>query len=161
MRYPALVTKEGRHTLAEFPDCPGCQTVVGPGEDIASAAAEALEGWLESMLEAKDDIRAPSRRMRARGGAAVLWVPVPARLASMLQIRWARLNANLTQAELARRAGVSQQQIAKLEHPDSNPTIATLEKVAAALELRLSFEFEPVGEIRAAAGVSARRGKRK
>jgi len=26
MRYPAIITKEGKKTLASFPDCPGCQT---------------------------------------------------------------------------------------------------------------------------------------
>jgi len=36
---------------------------------------------------------------------------------------------------------VSQQQIAKLEDPDGNPTVATLEKIAAALGLRLELTF--------------------
>ena len=36
---------------------------------------------------------------------------------------------------------VSQQQIAKLERSDENPTIATLAKVAAALQVRLEIDF--------------------
>ena len=35
-----------------------------------------------------------------------------------------------------REAGVSQQQIAKLENPDTNPTLGIIEKVAAALGVR-------------------------
>jgi hypothetical protein len=26
MHYTAIVRREGRHWLADFPDCPGCQT---------------------------------------------------------------------------------------------------------------------------------------
>jgi len=43
----------------------------------------------------------------------------------------------MTQAQAAKLVGVSQQQVAKLEDPDGNPTLAALEKVAAALGLRL------------------------
>src|SRR5258708_26989239 len=50
MQYSALVTKEGKQTLAEFPGCPGCQTFADPGEDIAERAEEALAGWLDAHL---------------------------------------------------------------------------------------------------------------
>ena len=40
MRYTAVVTKEGKQTLAEFPGCPGCQTFADPGEDIAERDEE-------------------------------------------------------------------------------------------------------------------------
>ena len=53
----------------------------------------------------------------------------------------ARAEAGLTQQQLARRLGVSQAAIARLERPAANPTIATLERVLRAtgreLELRL------------------------
>lgn len=135
MEYSAVLSKEGQDTLAEFPDCPGCQTFAGPDEDIAVLAAEALEGWLESMLEARDRISPPTK-VKAAKGAKVLKVPVPAKLAAMLQLKWAREASGWTQAQLAQKTGVSQQQIAKLERPDSNPTIETLEKVARALGFR-------------------------
>jgi transcriptional regulator with XRE-family HTH domain len=38
----------------------------------------------------------------------------------------ARREAGLTQTELARRLGVSQAAVAKLERPDANPTVDTL-----------------------------------
>ncbi len=50
MRYPAIITKEGKKTLASFPDCPGCQTEADPGEVISIEAADALTGWLEAYL---------------------------------------------------------------------------------------------------------------
>ena len=58
------------------------------------------------------------------------------------KIQALRTKAGLTQAQLARKAKVSQQQIAKLEHPDSNPTIETLERVARALGARLNVAIE-------------------
>lgn len=59
-----------------------------------------------------------------------------------LQIRVARKRAGLSQAELAERMGVSQQQVQRLEDPErSNPTVATLRAVAAALELDLRIQF--------------------
>lgn len=52
----------------------------------------------------------------------------------------ARLTAKLTQEQLAARAGVTQNTIARLESGTTNPTIATISKVAKALgkELTLS-----------------------
>lgn len=51
----------------------------------------------------------------------------------------ARRAQNLTQEELAKKAGVTQNTIARLESGTSNPTIATIARVAKALgkELRL------------------------
>jgi DNA-binding XRE family transcriptional regulator len=45
----------------------------------------------------------------------------------------ARIDKKLTQAELAERAGVSQVMIARLESGTSNPTVATVSKVASVL----------------------------
>ena len=60
-----------------------------------------------------------------------------------LQIRMARKRAGISQAELAGRLGVTQQQVQRLEDPDkSNPTVATLRAVARALDLRMSIRFE-------------------
>ncbi|MGI5864761.1 MAG: helix-turn-helix transcriptional regulator [Myxococcales bacterium] len=72
-----------------------------------------------------------------------MWIPVPAKLAVKLSLRWQRQEVGRTQAQLARRANVSQQLIAKLEDPDSNPTIETLEKVAKALGTHLEIRLVP------------------
>jgi len=62
-------------------------------------------------------------------------------LAVRLQMRWARLKQGWSQSELARRVGVTRQQISLLESPDSNLTLGTLEKVASALNLDLEIEL--------------------
>lgn len=134
MEYAAKVTREGRYTLAEFPDCPGCQTFVEGRDSIVVAAANALEGWLESHI-GRD--LAPPRPKKHRGAGFTLIV-VPPALAVRIELRWARADAGLTQAQLARHVGVSQQAIHKLESAGANPTIETLEKVARGLGKRLS-----------------------
>ena len=141
MQYDAFVTVEKDSFLIDFPDCPGCQTFAAPNEDIAERAAEALAGWLEAHLVSGQAPPEP-RRFRAKGrGRRTIEVPVPAKLAAKLALRWARKRAGLTQAELARRAGLSQPAVARLEDPDYNTTLDMLERVAAALGARLEVDL--------------------
>lgn len=148
MRYPAIVSNEGKHIVAEFPDCPGCQTFATAGEDIDVMAAEAVAGWLAVGLEDGEVPPRPSTGPRAPAGARIHWIGVPPRLAAALALRWARSEAGLTQDELAARVGVTQQAVAKLERDEGNPTLATLEKVARALGMRVELGLEPVRESR-------------
>lgn len=132
LEYRAKISREGRYHLAEFRDCPGCQTFAETREELLVMAREALEGWLEAQLGGGE---APPRP-RAKTGTAI---GVSAKLAAVLQIRWARQDRGLSQTALAKLAGISQQQVARLENPDGNPTLNTLEKVAQALGLRLDL----------------------
>jgi predicted RNase H-like HicB family nuclease/DNA-binding XRE family transcriptional regulator len=140
VQYDAFIHREGSRWLAEFPDCPGCQTFA-TAQEIAAMAQEALEGWLEAHLAGGKVPRRPTECARAPEGKKLVHVPVRAGLAAVLAIRWARQDAGLSQAELGRRAGVSQQQINKLEDPDENPKIETLERVAHALGLALDVNL--------------------
>lgn len=67
-----------------------------------------------------------------------------------LLIRRARQEAGLTQGQLARRLGVTQAALARLERGGSNPTVATLDRVVRAagrrLELRLGRAEPSVDE---------------
>lgn len=58
------------------------------------------------------------------------------------EIRRARLRAKLSQAALAKRAGMKQQQIARLESAAARPTLRTLQRIAAALGMRLVLKWE-------------------
>lgn len=143
MHYVAYIRHEDGRVLAELPDCPGCQTFAEREDDIAEAAREALEGWLEAHLV---DGQIPPRP-RAHYGApsgALARIPVRPGLAAAMNIRWARHDAGLSQKALGALARVSQQQIAKLENPDENPSLETLEKVGRALGLQVSVAFEPL-----------------
>jgi transcriptional regulator with XRE-family HTH domain len=68
-------------------------------------------------------------------------VPISLTLSAQLSLRWARQDAGLTQAALAKRVGIGQPQIAKLERPGSNPSLETLEKVMRALGARLDLRL--------------------
>ncbi len=130
MQYRAKITQEDGRWLVEFPDCPGCQTFGDSRTHALERGRDALEAWLETALVQRE----LPPRPKAKPGTAVR---IGSKLSAVLQIRWARDAQGLTQTELARRAGTSQQQIARLENPDGNPTLDTLERVAAALGLRV------------------------
>ena len=49
-------------------------------------------------------------------------------------IREARLGMGMTQAELARRMGITQPSVARIEAAGDNVTVATLKRAAAAME---------------------------
>jgi len=58
------------------------------------------------------------------------------------QLIEARARAGLTQAELAERMGTSQSAVARLESGKTLPSVATLEKLAAATGSRLRIALE-------------------
>ncbi len=142
MEYDAIIRREGRHLRAEFPDCPGCQTFADSEAQVRVEAREALAGWLMAHLDLGRAPPVPRVRKRAPAGARIARIEVDPALAVAVRIRQARAERDLTQAQLAKRAGVSQQQIAKLERPGENPTIATLLKVASALGMSLDVRIE-------------------
>jgi len=55
-------------------------------------------------------------------------------------LKEARRHAGLTQAQLARRLGVSQAAVAKLERPGANPTVDTLDDALWATGHRLALD---------------------
>jgi DNA-binding XRE family transcriptional regulator/predicted RNase H-like HicB family nuclease len=141
MHYPAIFEREGKFLTAEFPDCPGCQTCVENGADILLQATDALSGWLEANL-CRNLI--PPKPSRVRGnGARILSVPVDPLLAIRLELRWARADAELTQDALAKKLGMSQQQLARLESGESNPTVRTIARVAEGLGRRVVMTLQP------------------
>jgi transcriptional regulator with XRE-family HTH domain/predicted RNase H-like HicB family nuclease len=142
MHYEALVVKEGRSWLISFPDCPGCQTFAERENDVVRSAQEALEGWLEANLAERRLPPRPKARRRTSSRSSVVAVSIAPVLSLALEVRWARDDQSLSQADLAARVGVSQQQIAKIEDPDANPTLATIARVLDALGLELELRVQ-------------------
>lgn len=56
----------------------------------------------------------------------------------------ARKSAGLTQKELAARTGIAQSDISKLENGNANPSLHTLERLAAGMNMRVVIEFRPI-----------------
>lgn len=75
---------------------------------------------------------------RARGGTRIEVDPVQA---MKLQLRWERQRRALTQKQIGDLVGVSQQMVAKLEHPDCEPSLTIMRKVMAALGMHLALGF--------------------
>jgi DNA-binding XRE family transcriptional regulator/predicted RNase H-like HicB family nuclease len=145
MQYPAYVRRERDRRLVTFPDCPGCETFAEPEEDLYAVAHEALETWLEGVLAARDVPPLPgmieheSGRRRDR----LMMVTVGPLLSARVQIRNRREEFGISQQQLAATVGVSQQAIAKIESPDANVRLETLERVAAALALDVDLNLIP------------------
>jgi HTH-type transcriptional regulator/antitoxin HipB len=58
-------------------------------------------------------------------------------------VRELRLGAGLSQEELARRAGMTQPALSRLERGGGIPTIAVLDRIAAALHATLKVSMTP------------------
>jgi transcriptional regulator with XRE-family HTH domain len=59
-------------------------------------------------------------------------------------LKIARNRAGLTQVELARRLGISQAAVAKLEGPNANPTVTTLESALRGVGQQLVLTTQPL-----------------
>ena len=62
----------------------------------------------------------------------------------MMVLSEARVNAGLTQEQLAQRMCTTQSAVARLEGWTTNPSVKTLERYAEATGTRLRISFEPV-----------------
>ncbi|MCL2052379.1 MAG: helix-turn-helix domain-containing protein [Lachnospiraceae bacterium] len=62
----------------------------------------------------------------------------------MKAIIGARIEKDMTQKELAKRAGIRQSNISRIESGNCSPTIATLQKIADGLGRRLHIEFRKI-----------------
>jgi transcriptional regulator with XRE-family HTH domain len=61
-------------------------------------------------------------------------------------LRLARIQAGLSQRDLAGRAGVAQSEIARIESGKREPSIPTLQKILAGAGLELRFRLEKLDE---------------
>ena len=59
----------------------------------------------------------------------------------MQQIVEARIAEGITQKELAERCGMKPANLSRLENGNGNPSVATLEKIAAGLGRKLEINF--------------------
>ena len=59
----------------------------------------------------------------------------------------ARQRSGLTQKELSERTGIAQGDISKLERGNANPSLRTLQRLAAGMGMILHLEFLPINDI--------------
>ena len=53
----------------------------------------------------------------------------------------ARKSTGITQKELSKKSGIAQGDISKLENGNANPSLKTLQRLAAVMEKKLKIEF--------------------
>lgn len=80
------------------------------------------------------------------------------------QVFLARKEQKLTQHALAKKCGIDQAEISRIERGAASPTVGTMVRVLSALGLRLAFEARPFGKRvssrRVARASASRRGRR-
>ncbi|MCC8079303.1 MAG: helix-turn-helix domain-containing protein [Oscillospiraceae bacterium] len=59
----------------------------------------------------------------------------------------ARREAGLTQKQLSERTGISQSDISKFETGNGNPSLKTLQRLAAGMGMRVKIEFQPINRV--------------
>jgi DNA-binding XRE family transcriptional regulator len=123
-----------------FPDVPGCHgTAIR--EDLYETAFATVEEALKEELAAN---KLPSwSRMHEppKPNEKRLIVVVSPSLTLAVQVRRMRLMKGWTQAELAVKLGVRQQQVAKLESADGNPTFESVAKIAKVFDHPVAVVF--------------------
>lgn len=84
--------------------------------------------------------RAEEERTRAAVEAEFPpFVPDPDTVAALASLRLERERRGLSLADVSGRAGIDRTALSKLERGQGNPTIATLNRVASALRMRLEW----------------------
>lgn len=59
----------------------------------------------------------------------------------------ARKFSGLTQKQLSERTGIAQADISKLESGNANPSLKTLQRLAAGMGMKIKIEFQPMAQI--------------
>lgn len=75
-------------------------------------------------------------------GEMVGTVDVPSSASVAYAVTTARVNAGLSQIQLAKKSGINQADISKIERGLANPSVATLQRLADAIGARLQISLE-------------------
>ena len=124
--YPAVIawSKTDKVFEVSFPDLKGCLTYGNTREEAELMAAEALTGYLESVIDRNIPIPEPTNQPHS-----TLIAPAPS-VAFALWLRAKRRASGMTLTDVADKLGVKYQVYQKLENPASaNPTLKTIAKL--------------------------------
>jgi antitoxin HicB len=139
MIYFAKITKESAKSyLVEFPELEGCFTEGRNIKEALSNAKEALEGWLTSNCDRNLNIPKPKQR-RSKNYYSI---EVDVRVSFAIMLRKIRVGKGLSQTDVAKQLGISQQAYAKLEAPlKANPSLLTIQKISEALDVEFILDL--------------------
>ena len=103
----------------------------GVGLDVVKSKVESLSG--EVTVKTK------------LGEGSTFTIRLPLTLAIIQALIDARLQTGMTQKELSEKTGIAQGDISKLERGNSNPSIRTLQRLAAGMGMSIQLKFIPNG----------------
>lgn len=132
MRYWAKIKQQkDRSYLVEFPGLDGCFTEGSSLDEALNHAKEALDGWLAARCDRNLNIP----KSVPRKGRNFYSIEVSLTIAFVMRLRRLRKKRGLSQAEVARKLGISQQAYAKIETPlKTNPSLHTIQRISTALD---------------------------
>ena len=132
MVYFARLIQESDDCYAvEFPDIEFCVTEGNSKEHALAMAKEVLNLYLIHTPE----VNAP----QVYAGEDIYPIEVEATTLAVMRMRAVRQEADLTQAHIAQRLGISQQAYQKMESGKEDLKLSTLERIAKAYERPLSY----------------------
>lgn len=134
--YPAKLTpdEDGR-LLVSFPDLPEALT---DGPDRSEALAEAVDCLATALMAYVDAGEAPPPPSRVGRGQQL--VSLPMLVAAKIALHAALREADISQSELARRLGQSENAVRRLLHLDHRSHIGQVEEALATLGKQLALD---------------------
>lgn len=138
IKYQAKIKKDGKAYSVEFPDLPGCLSMGTTLDEAKEMAADALSLYLEEARDPKWEVPKPKNRK----GKDYFWIQPDTTVGIPLLLRQKRLESGFSQSQLAKKLGMTTQQLQKLETPGkSNPTVKTLSKISEILNTNLEINL--------------------
>lgn len=140
--YAFLIPDKSSGTVGVvFPDHPGVVTYGNDREHALEMAAEALNASLESEYDRNRPLPAARKKPKAQKGREAVFIELDPEIRTAFLVRSWREKSGLSQAQMARRMGISTQAYQRMERPGrSNLTVATLSRITAALGKQLIVE---------------------
>jgi antitoxin HicB len=137
MRYPVILTKEGKRVLVSFPDFPAVHTFGEDEREALARATDALETMLMGMIADREEIPKPGPIGRRRPS-----VVLPALSAAKVALYSEMRRAGLGKAELARRLNCHLPQVDRLLDLRHASRFDQLEQAFRVLGKRLTIALE-------------------
>ena len=138
MKYFARITQQkDKSYLVEFPELEGCFT---EGKTLTKAkenASEALNGWLASCCDCNLNIPYPKQRR----GKNFYPIMVDFQISLAIVLKRKRKQKRLSQIQIAKKLGITQQTYTKLEASlKTNLSLTTLQELLKALNIESHFD---------------------
>lgn len=135
--YPVQITARGDVFEATFPGLPGVSAAGKDAREVRRAAKAALLDALVDLVDAHEDLPAPSRAKRHE-----LVVP-PVLLAAKLALHQTMRDQIVSNVALAKRIGTVEGTVRRLLDPSHRSHIDSVEAALALLNKRLVLDLQP------------------